>query len=404
MKFILKLTWLSSFVLLLFINSVSATPVVRTAAGVNAAAIQATVDQFRTDLGGALNPNNGQSFQTGRREINWDGVPDNLSSPNFMPNDFFNVNSPRGVVLSATTPFDNSSAFLVSAKTGNPTNTAVRFGEIDPSYANIFQTFSPQRLFIARNATTTSVSFFIPGTKIPATVSGFGVIFTDVDASENTLVKFYGIDGKSLGTASAPAANNGLSFVGVLFNAGERVARVEIISGNTALENGKVDGNNGADVIAMDDFIYGEPHAREHHESDFDGDGVADLSVFRPSTGEWFVFNSGSNTFNFVPFGLNGDAPVDGDFDGDGKNDLAVFRPSSGTWFVLNSSDAQVQTVQFGLAGDKPVAGDYDKDGKTDIAVWRPSEGNYFILRSTNGQAQITHWGSNGDLPIGAAQ
>jgi hypothetical protein len=48
-------------------------PVVREAAGANPAAIQASVDQFRTDLGG---PNNGNAAGTqpgGRREINWDG-------------------------------------------------------------------------------------------------------------------------------------------------------------------------------------------------------------------------------------------------------------------------------------------------------------------------------------------
>ena len=35
-----------------------------------------------------------------RREINWDGVPDNRSDPTSLPFDFFNVNSPRGAVFS----------------------------------------------------------------------------------------------------------------------------------------------------------------------------------------------------------------------------------------------------------------------------------------------------------------
>src|SRR6476660_1278940 len=90
---------LSGFALLILSTFAFAAPVVRQATGANAAAIQAAVDQFRADLG-TLNPNNGQSFASGRREINWDGVPDNLSAPHFMPNDFFNVNSPRGVVFS----------------------------------------------------------------------------------------------------------------------------------------------------------------------------------------------------------------------------------------------------------------------------------------------------------------
>jgi len=62
--------------------------VVRQIVGQTPAAIQSVVDQFRADLGGALNPNNGQSFTNGRREINWDGVPDNFSAPNNMPANF----------------------------------------------------------------------------------------------------------------------------------------------------------------------------------------------------------------------------------------------------------------------------------------------------------------------------
>jgi hypothetical protein len=66
------------------------------AAGSNAAQIQATVDAFRADLG-TLNNNVAGSFGSGRREINWDGVPANFSDPNPLPNNFFNVNSWRGV-------------------------------------------------------------------------------------------------------------------------------------------------------------------------------------------------------------------------------------------------------------------------------------------------------------------
>ena len=72
---------------------------VQQASGANAADIQSAVDAFRTDLGGSLNPNVAGSLLSGRREINWDGVPDNLSAPNNLPGNFFNVNSPRGVIL-----------------------------------------------------------------------------------------------------------------------------------------------------------------------------------------------------------------------------------------------------------------------------------------------------------------
>lgn len=395
----------SSFLLLVFAITISAAPVVRQAGGANPAAIQATVDQFRTDLGGALNPNNG-SFTSGRREINWDGVPDAFAEPNNLPLNFFNVNSPRGVIFNAIEDATGSALnqFAVSANAAS--GTAVRFGNINAGYSTIFQTFSAQRLFIARNTHMLEVTFVVPGTSIPATVSGFGAVFADVDSStggDRTLIRYYAADGTQLSAASAPVANNGLSFIGVSFNSGERVARVVIESGNAALSATNTDGTNGVDVVAMDDFIYGEPRATQYHASDFDGDGNADYAVFRPGVGTWFIFNSGSNTFNSFQFGANGDVPIDGDFDGDSRSDVAVWRPSNGVWFVINSSNNTVQIAQFGLTGDKPVAGDYDKDQKTDFAVWRPSDGNYYVFRSSSQTAQVFHWGQSGDIPLGSA-
>src|SRR3982751_294847 len=73
----------------------------RSASGPNPAAIQGAVDQFRADLG-ALNPNNRQAFTSGRREINWDGVAEGGSAPNFLLPDFFNFNSARGVMFSSS--------------------------------------------------------------------------------------------------------------------------------------------------------------------------------------------------------------------------------------------------------------------------------------------------------------
>lgn len=391
-------------VLALTVNNYAA-PVVRQGTGANTAALQAIVDQFRTDLGGANNGVGG-AFTSGRREINWDGVPDNFSEPNNFPPNFFNVNSPRGVILNAIEDATGAALnqFAVSSTTAS--GVPVRFGNLNANYSAILQTFSAQRLFIARNTHILEVTFFIPGTKIPATVNGFGVVFADVDSAtggNRSLIRVYGADGTQLSAASAGVLDNGLSFVGISFNAGERIARVVIESGNAALSATNNDGVNGVDIVAMDDFIYGEPRATEHHSSDFDGDGTADLAVFRPGAGDWFVLNSGSNTFTGLHFGANGDIPVDGDVDGDSRNDFIVFRPANGTWFVLRSSDGQFVPTQFGTNGDKPVMGDYDRDGKSDLAVWRPSVGTYFILRSSNGQLQVNQFGANGDIPLNAA-
>jgi hypothetical protein len=157
----------------------------------------------------------------------------------------------------------------------------------------------------------------------------------------------------------------------------------------------------------MDDFIYGEPRAREHHTADFDGDGTSDFSIFRPGNGQsqWFIVDSGTNTIEARDFGLTGDIPIDGDFDGDRLNDLAVFRPATGQWFTLNSSNpnGNFSVQSWGVQGDQPVPGDYDKDGKTDLAVWRPTNGNFFIIQSSTGELRQNQWGLPGDVPLAGA-
>ena len=237
----------------MFLAWLSGEPIVRQAAGPSPASIAPVVDQFRADVGGTNNGVGG-TFPSGRREINWDGVPDSFSAPNNLPANFFNANSPRGVVFS--TP---GSGFQVSAKSGNPTVTALRFGNINPTYPFDFQTFSPERLFTALDSNVTDVRFFVPGTSTQAFTNGFGVVFTDVDSPASTTLQFFDQTGNSLGTFAVPAllGNQNLSFLGVSFNAGERVSRVRITSGNTAL--GPDDAPFATDVVAMDDFIYGEP-------------------------------------------------------------------------------------------------------------------------------------------------
>jgi hypothetical protein len=221
------------------------------ATGANAAGIQTTVDAFRTALG-TLNANVAGSFPSGRREINWDGVPDASAAPNNLPADFFNVNSPRGVVFS--TP---GTGFQVSATAAS--GTPVEFGNINATYPTIFQTFSPQRLFTALGSKVVDVTFFVPGSTTPATTSGFGAVFTDVDLFAETSIQFFDETNTSLGVYSVPelAGSENLSFFGVLFNAGERVGRVRITSGNAAL--GPNESLPGTDVVVMDDFIYAEP-------------------------------------------------------------------------------------------------------------------------------------------------
>ncbi len=134
--------------------------------------------------------------------------------------------------------------------------------------------------------------------------------------------------------------------------------------------------------------------------ADFDGDQKADLSIFRPSLGVWFIQNSATPTFTVVGFGNATDILAPGDYDGDGKTDLGVFRASEGVWYLYGKGNT-FTTRPFGAAGDIPAPADYNGDGKTDIAVFRPSTATWYIANSdSQGTTSIIGFGTNGDVPI----
>ncbi len=221
----------------------AAATIVLSGTGADAATLAAVVNQFRAELG---DPNNGTTAGSqpgGRREISWDGGGAASPATAFgIPMTNF---SNRGNVY--TTP---GTGFEIS---GAPTP---EFGDINPTYPDIFTTFSSPRLFAPLGSNVMDVHFTVPGTTDqPALSRAFGAVFTDVDLENTTSLEFFNRKNQSLGLFHVPVLNNGLSFLGVAFD-DPTVARVRITTGNAAL--GPNDGA-GTDVVAMDDFLFAEP-------------------------------------------------------------------------------------------------------------------------------------------------
>jgi hypothetical protein len=238
------------------------TPQVFQAAGPDAASIQSTVDAFRASLGDN-NLNNPGPIQKGRREINWDGGNPNLlatTAPVTPFNVFLNTRGSQfttpGLGLSQAPPSGGPQGGL-----------AVLFG--NPTYATIFTAFSRSRLFTPVGSNITEASFSIPGTNgnAPATVRGFGAVFTDVDQPDgtgviaahkgSTHIEYFDKNGRLLFSSFVPASpgDGSLSFFGIKFD-DARIALVRITAGNVA--PGPND-DRQHDIVMMDDFIYGEP-------------------------------------------------------------------------------------------------------------------------------------------------
>ncbi|BAZ36807.1 hypothetical protein NIES4101_27270 (plasmid) [Calothrix sp. NIES-4101] len=145
---------------------------------------------------------------------------------------------------------------------------------------------------------------------------------------------------------------------------------------------------------------------------DFDGDRVTDeVLSWDQSTGIWTIRTARGNLT--VQWGTRGDIPVPADYNGDGITEIAVWRPSDGNWYISSRNlswvnrDGSERIVQWGTRGDIPVQSDYNTSRPgTEIAVWRPSNGNWYISSrnlswaNRDGSERIVQWGSKSDTPV----
>lgn len=145
---------------------------------------------------------------------------------------------------------------------------------------------------------------------------------------------------------------------------------------------------------------------------DFDNNGAADFTVFRPAEGKFFVLQGPRFTSALSITSSSASSATDtilpgADYNGDGKIDAATYRPATlgpsalaGTWTIqLGQTFTTAMSVDWGTTGDLPIPGDWDGDGRTDVAVYRPFESKLYVLQAGSNYttAFSVAWGAPGD-------
>jgi len=212
------------------------------------------VDPHLPEFGASIgDPNNraepGLHPATGRREINWDGVPPAVTNTDAFPGDFFNVTSPRGLV------------YQVAAGTGLRVSDN-NFADVNPTYGTELIPFSDPRMFAPIGTNLVELQFRIPGTETAAAVQSFGAVVVDVDLPNTSRLQAYDRDDNLIADVAVPtrADPDEYSLVGVTFET-PVIARVVLILGDTPIGAGINDLSSGGtkDVVVLDDFLYSEP-------------------------------------------------------------------------------------------------------------------------------------------------
>ena len=212
--------------------------------------ITTKLNEFRQVLGATLNTMPGAVG--GRREINWEAVPDSLLDKP-LPNDFFN---PVGTEASLAArqrglAYEPVGQFMVSK---------VNFAAVNSQAAGEFESFSGVNAFANISSNLWQIDPEVPGEAAAATIHGMGIVFSDVDADNSTFMEFFN-ESRSLGKFFVPKRDNTTShsFLGVYFK-NEKVTHVRV-GHDGKLADGEKDISDGGahDLIIMDDFLYDEP-------------------------------------------------------------------------------------------------------------------------------------------------
>jgi hypothetical protein len=146
---------------------------------------------------------------------------------------------------------------------------------------------------------------------------------------------------------------------------------------------------------------------------DWDGDGDDTVGIYRPSIQTFYLFNitctgspMGEAQVSFL-FGNPGDLPYAGDFDGDGLTEVGLFRPSTGFVYYRDTLTFGNATNSFfwGNPADRVFSGDWDGNGTSTPGLFRPSSATMFLRNSnTQGNADISFpFGEAPSLPVSGA-
>jgi parallel beta-helix repeat protein len=185
------------------------------------------------------------------------------------------------------------------------------------------------------------------------------------------------------------------------------------LQGQWFLDNGNGQWDPGLDTVIDNFGIPGDIAVT----GDMNNDGLSEIGVWRPATGEWFFDLDRNGSWSgcgpdlcLPQFGDPSHLPVTGDWDGDGIFQVGTYH--QGQWFLDNGNGqwdpgTDTEIANFGAPGDLPVTGDMNGDGLSEVGVWRPSTGEWFFDLDNSGSWSgcgpdlcLTQFGDPSHLPV----